>query len=462
MSKYDIAVLGAGPGGYVAALRAATLGARVCIIESTYIGGTCLNVGCIPSKALLHTSELFHQMTESEAMGIKCSNARLDYSQVMKRTRDIVGQLTGGVGQLLKARKVDIVMGRGRLKSADSIEVTADDGKTQTIQAENIIIATGSRVVRPQAFPFDGKYVVTTNETTTSDFLPDDILIVGGGIIGCEFATIYSELGRKVTVVEMLPTLCSGLDKDIATQISRSLKKRGVNVMTGSKITSMKLDGETVVAEIEGKSAVKAGMALVAIGRAPVIDDIGLEAAGVELDGRIIKVDDRCRTNVRGIYAIGDCACRYQFAHIASRMGIVAAENGCGHQASDDLRVFPSAVYTHPGVGSCGLSESQAREQYGDELKVAKFPLTASGMARAFGDTQGVIKIMALAKTGEIVGAVCVGPHSTDVIHEIVLAMKHELTIDEIAETIHAHPTFSEAVGEAAELWLGKAVHTLG
>ncbi len=462
MSKYDVAVLGAGPGGYVAAIRAATLGAKTCIIENKYIGGTCLNVGCIPSKALLHTSEMFHQMTESADFGIACTTPKLDYTKVMARTRTVVKQLTGGVEQLLKARKVDIIMGTGRLKQAGQIEVTAADGATQTVAAQNIIIATGSRVVQPKAFPFDGKYVVTTNETTTSDYLPNDILIVGGGIIGCEFATIYSELGRKVTIVEMMPSLCPGLDKEIASQIARSLKKRGVEVLTGSKITSMKVDGETVVAEVEGKPTVKAGMALVAIGRAPVVEDIGLEALGIAMDKQIIKVDARCQTSAPGIYAIGDCACRYQYAHVASRMGIVAAENAAGHKASDDLRVFPAAVYTHPEVGSCGLSESEAREQHGDAVKVAKFPLTASGMARAFGDTQGMIKIIALEKTGEILGATCIGPHSTDVVHEIVLAMKHELTIDELAETIHAHPTFSEAVGEAAELWLGKAIHTIG
>lgn len=461
MAKYDVAVIGAGPGGYVAALRAAVLGARTCIIENQYLGGTCLNVGCIPTKALLHTSEIFHQMQHAEAFGLATGGTpSVDFPKVMARTRKVVGELTGGVGQLLKARKVDVVMGTARLTGKETLEVTDADGKTQTVAARNIIIATGSVPAKFDVFPFDGKHVVTTDEATVNAELPEEILVVGGGIIGCEFATVYSELGRKVTVVEMLDSLCPGLDKDIVREVTKSLKQRGVTILTGTKITEMKVKGSKVTAQIAGGDPVIAGMALIAVGRRPVTDGLGLEAAGVQRDGRLIRVDATCRTNVPGIYAIGDCACVQQYAHVASRMGCIAAENACGHDAADDLSVVPSGIYTHPEVGMVGLSEVAAKET-GAKIKVVKFPLTASGMARAYGETQGMVKLIADAGTGEILGAVCVGPHATDVVHELAVAMKNELTVHEVAETIHAHPTFSEGVLEASELWLGKPVHTI-
>ncbi len=462
MAKYDVVVLGAGPGGYVAALRAAVLGAKTCLIEKQHVGGTCLNVGCIPSKSLLHTSEIFSHMTHAADFGLSSGGTPTnDFEKIMERTRKMVGQLTGGVGQLLKARKVETIMGTGKLLGGGLVEVTDKDGKAQTISADSIIIATGSAPARPKLFPFDGKHVVTTDETTRNGFLPEEVIIVGGGIIGCEFATVYSELGRKVTMIEMLDSLCPGLDKEISREVAKSLKKRGVEILTSSQITEMSVSGGTVTARIEGKGEVRAGMALIAVGRAPVTAGLGLEAAGVAMDGKLIKVDATCRTSAAGIYAIGDCACKLQFAHVASRTGLIAAENACGGRASDDLKVVVAGLYTHPEAATVGLSEASAKES-GAEIKVAKFPYTASGMALAYGDTAGFVKLIAVAKTGEILGAVCIGQHATDVIHEVALAMKNELTIDEIAELIHAHPTFSEAVGEAAELWEDKPVHTIG
>jgi dihydrolipoamide dehydrogenase len=462
VAKYDVVVLGAGPGGYVAALRAAVLGAKTCLIEKQHVGGTCLNVGCIPSKSLLHTSEIFSHMTHAADFGIATGGKpTVDFEKVMARTRKMVTQLTGGVGQLLKARKVETIMGTGKLLGGGLVEVTGQDGKAQTISADSIIIATGSTPARPKLFPFDGKHVITTDETTRNPFLPDEIVIVGGGIIGCEFATVYSEFGRKVTMIEMLDSLCPGLDKEIAREVAKSLKKRGVEILTSSQITEMSVKGGTVTAHVEGKGEIQAGMALIAVGRAPSVSGFGLETAGVAMDGKIIKVDATCRTSVPGLYAIGDCACKLQFAHVASRMGLIAAENACGKRAADDLKVVVAGLYTHPEAATVGLSEDSAKAS-GAEIKVSKFPYTASGMALAYGDTSGFVKLIALAKTGEILGAVCIGQHATDVIHEVALAMKNELTIDEIANLIHAHPTFSEAVGEAAELWEGKPVHTIG
>lgn len=462
MAKYDVAVIGAGPGGYVAALRAAVLGAKTCIIEKRFLGGTCLNVGCIPTKAMLHTSEIFHHMRHADAYGLSTGGTpEVDFAKVMQRTRKVVEGLTGGVGQLLKARKVDVFMGKGALTARDRIRITDADGAMQEVSAHNIIVAAGSAPARPGVFPFDGQKVVTTDEATVNPELPDEIMIVGGGIIGCEFATVYSELGRKVTVVEMLDTICPGLDADVGKAIGKSLKARDVDVRTSTKITKMTVDGDTVTAEIEGGDPITAGMALIAVGRVPMTQDLGLEEVGVEMDRGLITVDAQCRTSVPGIFAIGDCASRQQYAHVASRMGVVAAELACDHDVRDDLSVVPAGVYTHPEIGMLGLSEAEAREAV-DEVKVARFPLTASGMARAYGDTEGMIKLVCDAATGEILGALCIGQHATDVVHELALAMKNELTVEEIAETIHAHPTFSEGVLEAAELWLGKPVHTIG
>jgi len=461
VARYDVAVLGAGPGGYVAALRAAVLGAKVCLIEKRYFGGTCLNVGCIPTKALLHTSEIFYHMCRAQEYGLSTGGQpSFDYADVMARTRKVVAGLTGGVQQLLKARKVDTLMGTGKLLGDGAVEIDDGQGGKQTVQADSIIIATGSAPVRPKMFPFDGRHVVTTDEATTSDYLPEEILIVGGGVIGCEFATVYSELGRKVTLVEMLDTLCPGIDPDVGREITRSLKKRGVTVKVKTKITEMTVSGDVVTAKLEGGDEVRAGMALIAVGRMPMTQGLGLEAAGVKTEGGLIPVDSQCKTNVPGVYAIGDCATRIQYAHVASRMGTVAAETACGHRASDDLSVIPAGVYTHPEIATVGLSEAQAKDK-GLNIRVVKFPLRASGMAQAYGETDGMIKLVADARTGEILGAVCVGQHATDVVHELAIAMRNELTIDEVADTIHAHPTFSEGVLEAAELWLGKPVHTV-
>jgi dihydrolipoamide dehydrogenase len=381
----------------------------------------------------------------------------VDFAALMGRTRKVVGGLVKGVGMLLKARKVDVVHGWGTLTGPKSIAVKTDDGE-QTVEAENIIIATGSAPVELPFAPFDGKRIISTDDATKAEELPKSILVVGGGVIGVEFATVYSELGVEVIVLEMLPRLVPPLDEDAAKEIFKSLKKRRVRIKTGTKITALKADGDGVVAEIEGGDPVKADVALVAVGRRPVTKGFGLDAVGIEMDGRIIEVDEKCQTSVPGIYAIGDCAAALQYAHVASRMGIVAADNATGHDAHDRLDVVPAGVYTHPEVAGVGMTEQQAQDA-GRAVKVSRFPYQASGMAQAYGETAGMVKIIADEETGEILGALIIGQHATDAIHEITLAMRNELTVEEIAETIHAHPTFSEAVGEAAEGWLGLAVH---
>ncbi len=460
MADYDVAVLGGGPGGYVAALRAALRGGRVALVEKAHLGGCCLNVGCIPTKAMLHASEVFTHLGRAAEYGFEAGEPKVDGAAFMKRVPKVVEPLRKGVAQLLKARKVDVVRGTGRLAGRGKLAVETEDGE-QTIEASSLIVATGSRPAKPGFLPRDSGKVMTTDEATTAEGLPKSILIVGGGVIGCEFATIYAELGVETTVVEMLDTILATLDEDCAAAIRASLKKRGVKVRTGAKITGMTATKSGVKAEIEGEEPVKAAAALVAVGRKPNVEDIGLEDVGVEVENGIIRIDDRCRTSAEAVYAIGDCAEKRQYAHLASRMGIVAADNATGHDARDDRTVVPIGVYTHPETATVGLAETEAREK-SDNVKVTKFPYQASGMARAYGDTEGMVKLIADEEMGEILGGVAIGQHATDVIQEIACAMRNELTVEELAITIHPHPTFVEAVGEAAEAWLGLPLHAMG
>jgi dihydrolipoamide dehydrogenase len=443
MRSYDVVILGGGPGG-----------AKVCCVEMGQLGGTCLNVGCIPAKAMLHASEIFHQSNHASAFGLNCSCADVDGQEYMARVAKVVAGLRKGVEGLLKARKVDVIQGRGRLTAPDTISVETDDDSEQ-IKANSIIIATGSRPVKPGFLP-DSPRIMTTNEATTAGNLPESVIIIGGGVIGCEFATVYAELGIETTVIEMLDRLVANLDPDASKIIARSLKKRGATVLTGSKIVSVKASDSSVTVETENGKTINAACAIAAVGRKANIENIGIEDVGVELDGGIIRVDDRCRTNIEGVYAVGDAAETRQYAHLATRMGIVAADNATGHKSRDDRTVVPAGVYTHPEVASVGLTEEN-----GENVRVAVFPLRASGIAHAYGEIDGQVKIFADTETEKILGSLVIGPHATDVIAEIALAMRYGLTVEHIATTIHAHPTFAEAVAEASEAWLGLPLHTL-
>ena len=372
----------------------------------------------------------------------------------------VVGGLRKGVEGLLKAAGVNVLRGRGRLTAAGRLRVEAK-GKSEEVAAKAVILATGARAARPDFLPWESGLVWTTDEATTAGDLPESVLIIGGGIIGCEFATLYAELGIPTTLLEMLDRLASNVDEDAAKAIGALLKKRKVKVRTGAKVVRVEAAENRVTAHLEGGEEVQAARALVAVGRIPNTEDLGLEKAGVELDGRLIKVDERCRTGVAGVYAVGDCAETRQYAHLAGRMGVVAADNATGHEARDDRRVVPIGIYTHPEVGAVGLSEADAKKQSG-RVRVARFSYRASGMARAYGEADGHVKIVAEEELGEILGAVVIGPHATDVVQEIALAMRHELTVEELAGTIHAHPTLCEAVLEAAEAWLGLPMHAVG
>ena len=456
---YDVAVIGAGPGGYVAALRAAMRGAKVCVIEEKYLGGTCLNVGCIPTKAMLHGSEIFHNINNAKSFGITAKKSEFDDKTFMKRVAKVVAGLTGGVGFLLKKRGVDIIDGRGTLTAKDTIKVTTKDGD-QEIKAKSIIVATGSKPAKPGFLPWDSDRLMTTDEATTAKELPKSVIILGGGVIGCEFATMYSELGIGTTLVEMLDRLVANVDADISKAVKKSLKKRKVNVKTSTKLLSIEPDKKTATAKLEDGTEITAEKVLVAIGRTANIEGIGLEELGVKIENGLIAVDNQCKTNIENIYAIGDAAETIQYAHLASKMGIVAADNATGNPASDDRNIVPSGIYTHPEAASVGLSEDQAKEKC-PNVKISTFPYTASGIAQAYGETDGMVKLMADPEHGEILGAVIIGPHATDTIQEIAVAMKNELTVEEISHTIHPHPTFIEAVAEAAEVWEGMPLHTL-
>jgi len=458
---YDVAVLGAGPGGYVAAIRAAKRGAKTCVIEAGKVGGVCLNVGCIPTKAMLHAGEVFSHIARSPEYGfVGAGKPTVDGAAYMKRVAGVVDGISKSVERLVKSRKVDLIRGRGKLTARDTLEVAGPDG-AQRIKAKSIIIATGSRPARPGFLPFDSGRVWTTDEATTAKTLPESVLIIGGGVIGCEFATVYAELGIPTTVVEMLDRLVANVDEDAAKAIHKSLEQRGAKVRTKARIVGLKATKSGVAAELEGGEKLEAALALAAVGRLPNVEDIGLETVGVQLDGKIIQVDDRCRTNIEGIYAIGDCAEARQYAHLASRMGVVAAENATGHAARDPRTVVPVGIYTHPEVATVGLSEAEAATS-GKKVRVARFFYQGSGMARAYGETEGQVKLIADETLGEVLGGVVIGQHATDVIQPIALAMRNELTVDELAETIHPHPTFVEGVMEAAESWLGYPIHAAG
>jgi len=458
LASYDVAILGSGPGGYVAALRAAQRGAKTCVIEAGLLGGCCLNVGCIPTKAMLHASEVFRHLGRAAEFGFKAGAATVDGAAYMKRVGDVVVTLRKGVEGLLKMRKVDVIRGRGRLTGRNAIRVEVEGGAAEEVQAKAIILATGARPARPGVLPGDAGRVMTTDEATTAAELPESVLVVGGGVIGCEFATVYAELGIPTTVVEMLPRLAATIDEDAARAITKSLKAAGATILTGAKIAAMTASKKGVVAEIEGGQKIEAARALVATGRVPNTADLGLEAVGVKLDGKVIAVDDCCRTNVEGLYAIGDVAETRQYAHLASRMGIVAAENATGHEVRDRRDVLPVGIYTHPEVASVGLSEADAKAT-GRPMRVARFFYQGSGMARAYGETDGQVKLMAENETGEILGALVIGQHATDVVQEVALAMRNELTVEEVVRTIHPHPTFAEGVLEAAESWTGLPIH---
>lgn len=463
-SQYDVIVLGAGPGGYVCAIRAAQLGQKVAIVDKQWLGGVCLNVGCVPSKALLKNADVAHTLRErGKEFGFSFDNLQLDYKTALDRSRQVSNRLTRGVGLLMKKNNIDVYMGAAMITARDNVQVTLQDGKVENLKTRNIVVATGSHTMAIPGLAVDGKKVLTYSEAILQDFNPSSVVIIGAGAIGVEFATIWSSYGTKVTIVEMLPRILPLEDEEISQELARSYKKRGISILTGTKVQSIETTEDGVVVNVtgeEGEKAIQAQQALVAIGFRPNSANIGLENAGVTVGPRgFIEIDERMATNVPGIWAIGDVTGKLLLAHVASAQGVVCAENIAGvDTVTLDYRMMPRAVYSHPQVASFGLTEAQAKEQ-GYEVKVGRFPFIANGKALGLGDKDGFVKILTDARYGEILGAHMIGPDVSELLPELTLAQRMELTAAEISRNVHAHPTLSEALLEAAHGVEGHPIH---
>lgn len=464
MAEYDVVVIGAGPGGYVSAIRAAQLGQKTAIIDKQWLGGVCLNVGCIPSKALLKNAELAHTLRErSKEFGFSFENLKLDYSVAVARSRQVSDRLVRGVGFLMKKNKIDVYMGAARLKSKDIIQVTDKDGKVQEINAKNIVLATGAQASMIPGVKADGEKVVTYLEAILQTRRPESVAIIGAGAIGVEFATVWSSYGTQVTLIEMLPRIVPLEDEEISAELAKAFTKRGIQIMTGQRVQSITPSDKGVVVKVsgaDGEKTIEADQALVAIGFKPNSRDLGLEDVGVKVSERgFVQIDERMATNVPGIWAIGDVTGQVLLAHVASAQGIICAENIAGVETITlDYRMMPRATYCQPQVASMGLTEAQAREQ-GHEIKIGKFPFQANGKALGLGDYTGWVKLITDAKYGEILGAHLIGPDVSELLPELTMAQRMELTVAEIARNVHAHPTLSESLMEAAHAAEGTSIN---
>jgi dihydrolipoamide dehydrogenase len=460
--RTEALVIGAGPGGYVAGIRLGQLKKKAIVVEKDKPGGICLNVGCIPSKALINASKYYDKIKNHGAeMGLYADNVRVDMGKMQSWKGDVVSKLTGGVKVLLKANGCEYRTGTAKLTSPSTVEVTDAAGAVTTIQADNIIIATGSRPIEIPGFKFDGKRIVDSTGALDFTTVPERFIVVGGGYIGLEIGTLYAKLGSKVTVVEALPTILAGNDPEIVQVVARKLKKLGVEVMTGAKAKSWtEASGRAAVTiEVDGRDVtLEADKVLVAVGRRPNSEGLGLEQVGVKIEKGFVPVDKHLRTNVPGIYAIGDVAGQPMLAHKASKEAEVAAELIAGHRAEFDVRCIPAVIFSDPEVASAGITADEA-EKRGRKVKVGKFPFVALGRAIANADTDGFVKVVIDAQTKEVLGIHVVGNGASDIIAEAALAIEMGALADDISLTIHAHPTLPEAIMEAAKASLGEAIH---
>ena len=461
MSGYDVGIIGGGPGGYVAAIKAAQLGGSVCLIEKGEWGGTCLNRGCIPTKTLFAVANLATQVQEASAFGVNVNgDPTIDYPQVLTHKTSVIQQLTGGIAQLLKANGVDTFNGTAAFTDRNTIVVSKPDGTTEQLNAKNIIIATGSEPAEPPIFEIDESQILTTTGILDLTELPESLLIVGGGVSGCEFASIFNALGCRVTVLELLPTILATEDVQVIRHIQLFMKRKGITLHTGAKLTHVKKSDAGVTAVLESGEELTAQKMLVSIGRRYNADGIGLEKVGVRTAGGKIVVDARMQTNVPGIYAVGDVASRYLLAHVASAEGKVAAQNCLGDNVEMDYQVIPWCVFTLPEIGHVGMTEKEATDE-GYEVKVGRFPYAANGKALGLRETDGFVKTVSDADSGDILGVHIVGAHASALIHEAAVAIRTGATAMDIAGTVHAHPTLAEMVMESAEAAYDRAIHSL-
>lgn len=465
MSEYDVVVIGAGPGGYITAIRASQLGLKAAVVDKEFLGGICLNVGCIPSKSLLKNAELAHTLRErADEFGISFDNLKLDFAAAVDRSRKVSKRLTQGVAFLMKKNKIDVYMGTAKLTAKDKVQVSDADGKVQELSAKNIVIATGSHAAMIPGVKVDGEKVVSFWEAILQTKRPESVVIIGAGAIGAEFATVWSAYGTQVTMVEMLPRILPVEDEETSAELTKAFKKRGINMMTSTKVLGVETTASGVKVKVSQdgqETTLEADQALVAIGFRPNTADLGLETAGVELNERgFIKIDDRMATNVPGIYAIGDVTGKMLLAHVAMTMGVNCAEAIVGKEVQPlDYIMMPRATYCQPQVASFGYTEAQAKEK-GYEIKVGRFNFQPNGKALGLGESTGWVKIISDAKYGEILGAHMIGADVSELLPELTLAHNMELTAEEIARNVHAHPTLSEVVMEAAHGVNGSPLHS--
>ena len=459
MPDYDVIVIGSGPGGYVAAIRAGQLGMKTAVVERAEVGGVCLNWGCIPSKALLRNAEVLGLFQRAADFGISVDNLRYDFSAAIDRSRKVVQRLTSGVSYLLKKNDVEYLEGVGVLKDRNTVEV---EGSGQSYTADNVIIATGARFRELPTLPVDGKVVITSREALELRQVPLRVVIVGGGATGVEFAYLYRTYGAQVTLIELLPRLVPLEDEDVSSELEQALDRQGINSMTGSKVDSVETDTGTAKVTISngtGVSEIECDKVLVAVGMQGNIEGIGLEALGTATERGFIVIDDSMATNVPGIYAIGDVTGKLLLAHVASAQGVTAVETIAGLDPPKlDYDLMPKATYCKPQVASFGLTEAQARER-GYSVKTGKFPFSASGKALALDETEGMVKLVVDAELGDVLGAHMIGAEVTELLGELSLARMLESTTKELGWLVHPHPTISEMLKEAALAAEGEAIH---
>ena len=456
--EVDVAVLGGGPGGYTAAIRAAQLGAKVaCVEREPELGGTCLRVGCIPTKAWVQTAFALKEAEETFGkLGVKLGGFQLEFATANEWKSGVVKQMTEGVATLFKANGVEWVKGVGTFKDANTIAVEGGED----VSFKSAIIATGSFPLRPPIDGLDSPRCVDSTGLLAQTEVPKRLLVLGGGIIGCEFASIFARFGSDVTIIEMLPTLIPQEDSDASKELAKQFGRRGITLQLEKQCTKVEDDGSKLTIHFGDGETVEADLMLVSVGRGPTVEGLGLESIGVEFDKRKgIAADEHRRTTAQHIYAVGDCAGYWQLAHTAFREGEVAAENACGHEAIVDNRAVPRPIYTEPEVASVGLTEAEAREQYGDDVSTGMFPWVANARAVMQNETIGWVKSIHETRYGELLGVVMVGPHVTDLIEAGVVALDAEATVETVADGMAAHPTLSEAVKEAGLVALGRAIH---
>ena len=458
---YDLVIIGGGPAGYVAAIRAGQLGKKVAVIEMERAGGTCLNWGCIPTKALLKSAELYRTIQKADSYGLSVTGASFDFAKVVERSRGVAAQMAKGVEFLFKKNKVDYFVGKGSVVMPGMVEVTAGEHKGKFFKTANILLCTGQKPRPLPGLPVDGTRVMTSREALAAKSAPKTLAIIGAGAIGVEFAYFFNAFGTKVTLIEMLPQVLPVEDEDVAKLLERSFVKQGIAVHTGTKSENIRVGDKSVKLDLVkdgAKTELEVDSVLVAIGITAALDGLVSPKVKLELDRGFVKVDANYQTSTPGIYAAGDIQGPPWLAHVASFRAVQAVEGMFGISKPKQVGIFPGCTYCQPQVASTGLTEKQAKEKKLD-YKVGKFPFTAVGKAVAAGDTEGFVKVITDAKTGEILGAHIVGNEATELIAEYVMAINQEITVDEIHNSIHAHPTLSEALGEAALAALGHAIH---